>query len=564
MATIKSPMLFFVTSPRTPAKMRPEIRLLVERFAGQKWNGNSKLQSDFMDSLSHVPDFEGGYNHNDPALSARDRITRAPKALGFVKLEKIGLTSAGAAFLDDDNSGEALLRQLLKFQLPSPFHRANPKITKTFWIRPYLEILRLIYSLGRLSFDELALFGMQLTDYRQFDVCVEAIREFRIQKESNRGHYKQFRHRIAQEVIKNAFATEIAQGHIKTRESRQVSLESFIRKKVGNLRDYADACVRYLRATGLVTISNPGRTLTIIESRREDVGFILNSVDRNPVFVNDEVKYREHLYDATTPVLYTDNREALVQRALQIGATITAEQGDSLTLNELKSAVKKTVDARRSAVIAAQVTELKSFAHYDEVVDMFDKIKHKDVYDPALALEWNTWRAMTMLDGGTIRANLTFDDVGNPLSTAPGKMPDIVCDYSDFFVAVEVTLLSGSRQFDAEGEPVARHLGELKGKTGKIAYCFFIAPSINKDIVPYFYMLQKTEIQHYGGKSVIVPLPLDKFVGMIRRSKECGYIPAPNKVREFFESIAASAQQVRDEQEWYATICHKAEHWLNN
>lgn len=491
MAIIKSPMLFFVTSPRTPAKMRPEIKLLVDRFAGQKWIGNSTLQADFMASLSRLPDFEGKNNHNDPALSARDRITRAPKALGFVNLEKIELTPAGAAFLADDNFEEALLRQLLKFQLPSPFHRVSPKISKTFRVRPYLEILRLIYSLGRLSFDELALFGMQMTDYRKFEACVESILEFRVQKESNREKYKQFRHKISQEVIKNAFATEIAQGRIKIRESKQVSLESFIKKKESNLRDYTDACIRYLRATGLVAISNPGRTLTIIETRREDVKFILDTVDRNPVFVNDEVKYREHLYDAATPVLYTDNREVLEQRALQIGATVNAEQGASLTLNELKSFVKKTVDSQKSAVIAAQVTELKTFVHYDEVMDMFYKIKCKDVYDPPLALEWNIWRAMTMLDGGDVRANLTFDDVGNPLSTAPGKMPDIVCDYNDFFVSVEVTLLSGSRQFDAEGEPIARHLGELKGKTGKVAYCLFIAPSINKDIIPYFYILQK-------------------------------------------------------------------------
>ena len=43
--------------------------------------------------------------------------------------------------------------------------------------------------------------------------------------------------------------------------------------------------------------------------------------------------------------------------------------------------------------------------------------------------EWNTWRAMTMLDGGNIKANLKFDDFGNPMSTAQGNMADIVCNY---------------------------------------------------------------------------------------------------------------------------------------
>ena len=37
-----------------------------------------------------------------------------------------------------------------------------------------------------------------------------------------------------------------------------------------------------------------------------------------------------------------------------------------------------------------------------------------------------------MLNGGNIKANLKFDDFGNPMSTAQGNMADIVCDYGDF------------------------------------------------------------------------------------------------------------------------------------
>lgn len=43
MATLKSKTLFFVTSPRTPFKMIPEIRLLVEEFTGQLWDNNTQL-----------------------------------------------------------------------------------------------------------------------------------------------------------------------------------------------------------------------------------------------------------------------------------------------------------------------------------------------------------------------------------------------------------------------------------------------------------------------------------------------------------------------------------------
>jgi hypothetical protein len=35
------------------------------------------------------------------------------------------------------------------------------------------------------------------------------------------------------------------------------------------------------------------------------------------------------------------------------------------------------------------------------------------------------------------------------------------------------------RQYESEGESVARHYGQMKNRAGKEAYCLFIAPSIN-------------------------------------------------------------------------------------
>ena len=193
---------------------------------------------------------------------------------------------------------------------------------------------------------------------------------------------------------------------------------------------------------------------------------------------------------------------------------------------------------------------------------MFNDIKAKDVYDPPLALEWNAWRTMTMMDGGNIRANLTFDDAGNPLSTAPGNNADIICDYGDFTVTVEVTLMSGNKQYDAEGEPVARHLGDIKAKTGKPAFCLFVAPTINQSSISHFYGLHRIAIKHYGGKSVVIPLTMDRFMGMLTQSKNCGYIPSPDKVRSFCEYSMTAANEAEDEEAWYAAISQRADNWL--
>ena len=56
MARIDNKLLFFTTSPRTPAKMIPEIKLLSEKFSGKPWN--KLTQEEFIDELAQSDFFE--------------------------------------------------------------------------------------------------------------------------------------------------------------------------------------------------------------------------------------------------------------------------------------------------------------------------------------------------------------------------------------------------------------------------------------------------------------------------------------------------------------------------
>lgn len=182
MARLNNKVLFFTTSPRSPIKMIPEIALLHEKFEGKPWN--KITQEQFIDELAQSSFFEGVGSPSDKAFSARDRINRAPKALGFVDLKPhVELTEAGKAFVFGKRPQEAFLRQLMKFQLPSPFHKENKSIAGTFCVRPYLEILRLVRELGFLTFDELKIFAVQLTDYQKYEVIKRKILAFRAEKE---------------------------------------------------------------------------------------------------------------------------------------------------------------------------------------------------------------------------------------------------------------------------------------------------------------------------------------------------------------------------------------------
>lgn len=562
MARLDNRVLFFTTSPRTPAKMIPEIKLLNEKFSGQAWNQHS--QERFIEELAQSEFFAGHGSAKDKAFSARDRINRAPKALGFIDLSpSIQLTDAGALFVYGKRPQEIFLRQLLKFQLPSPYHIENGKIEGTFFVRPYLEILRLIRDLEFLTFDELKIFAVQLTDYRKYDEIKGKILEFRVNKASFRGRYKQFTNDTWVSAISEMHRQRIASGNIKTREDSSVSLKKFINTQKGNLRDYADACFRYLRYTGLVSIAHQNRTISIFNDKLTEVDYILSTVDRNPVFIHDLNRYKAHLFSASTPVLYADNKENMIDTIMRMG-DYTKRELLAYDLESLKDLRDKIATEHKNAVICSQVEEIKSYALYSKIIDTYNEIVSDEYYDAPLMLEYNTWRAMTMLDGGNIKGNFHFDDAGQPLSAAAGNMPDIECDYDDFSLSVEVTMQSGQRQYEMEGEPVARHYGQLKKKTQKETYCLFVSPTINSATLAHFYGLNHISISLYGGKSKIIPLELDQFMKLIEKSYNYRKRPDPQDIKNFLDCALKSGENAIDENHWKCGIQACVDLWLSH
>ena len=557
MARIDSRVIFVTTSPRTPSKMIPEIELLKTHFGGQEWNHENQVA--FMELLREE-NFFNGQGAKDPAFSARDRITRAPKALGFVSLSPtISLTPAGEALISARRTEEIFLRQLLKFQLPSPFHVPG-KHAAEFWIKPYLELFRLIRHFGSLRFDELMIFGLQMTDYHQFDEIVKKIEQFRIDKANNKESYRTFKGRYIEKELKEIYQLEISSGDIKTRERAAKTLDNFLDTKASNMRDYADACIRYLRATGMVNISHVGKTLSILKEKEEEVDYFLTTVERNPCFVKDETSYLDYLGCANLPVLWSDNKELLLDRFHKEFPNLKVDE--STPLQTLKDTLDENLYIRQQKIICNEVAAIKDGKQYDDIQNTFQQIENNALYDTPLMLEWNVWRAMTMIDGGNISANLKFDDFGNPMSTAQGNMADIVCDYGAFDLTVEVTMATGQRQYETEGEPVARHLGKLKKSTGKETFCLFIAPTINNACITHFFVLQQMNLEFYGGKSTIIPMELSVFRKMVEDSYKASYTPDPSHVEAFFRYAQDVAKTSTSEIDWYQKVKDKALHWL--
>jgi len=538
--------------------MLPEIQLLCEVFMSQSWDKTT--QKAFMDELEKSDFFEGSGSAKEKDFAARDRITRAPKALGFVDLKpKIQLTEAGRELIYGKRPQEVFLRQLLKFQIPSPFHSEHKNISGTFYVRPYLEIMRLVFDLEYLTFDEFKIFAIQLTDYRKYEIVKNAILSFREEKENRRGKYKLFVNEEWERAIRKIYNDKIYAGEIRTRQKKNSNLKEFIQTKKGTMRDYADACFRYLRFTGLFAFK--GRSLIVSPDKIMEASHVLETVDRNPVHTHDMKQYTKHLFCVENPVLYADNKENLIGILMRLTSSTRRELSD-LDLNALKDLRDDTINEKRNALVREQEKQLKSYDLYQEVVDTFNEIISDEIYDAPLFLEWNAWRAMTMINGGRIKGNFKIDDLGHPMSTAPGNMPDIECDYGDFSLSVEVTLQSGQRQYETEGEPVSRHYGQLLKRSGKVTYCLFVAPTINPASLAHFFVTNKTDIAYYGGKTRIIPLELDQFMRLVESSYSYPTHPCPSDIRSFLDAAISQLDVAQSEQDWKEKIGICVDSWL--
>lgn len=550
--------IFFVTSPRSPYKLTDEIRFLAENFSGRVWN--SETQKEFYLKLAEQPFFEGTKT-GDIAFKARDRINRAPKSLGLIDLKPtVQLTEAGKRFVYGKRPEEAFLRQLLKFQLSSPYHIDSQN---TFRVKPYLELMRLIHDFGSLSKNEIALFVVQLTDYKNYESIKQKIESFRKESATLRERkisYKKFVLDCFVNELTKLFEQEINSNELGTRQSEDVSLENFIKTKRHNHIDYADAAIRYLRATGLFSLKPKTFKIYPIAEKVKDLEYLLTNSERDTKHYETEESYEnEYLFDPDKPALLTDDKQLLIEKILAKSKDQTEENTQNQTVEQLKDLYYELVTEGVSNFVEQEKEKLRTYQEYDDILKTFSDIEKKDIADPPLFFEWNIWRAFAMLNDGDISGNFKIDDDGVPLYTAPGNVPDIVCKYKDFETIVEVTMSSGHKQYEMEGEPVARHYGNFKRNTDKEVYCVFIAPQLSQATVAYYYSLYRMNIDYYGGQAKIIPISLNDFKKLLSSAYSSSEKPNASAIRNLFKELADLAISAKSETEWHAAISSRLE-----
>lgn len=271
--------------------------------------------------------------------------------------------------------------------------------------------------------------------------------------------------------------------------------------KPHTFNDYADMNMRYLKATGMVQSKGKGIAL-VPEKRTLAIALTQELLTNKPII---------ELYQSlcTGTELPTDNAtvayqvlEDLLQQLHQYGITysIAGKPLDTPAhINQVRYEIEELIAEKKEEIYATEQADnwQEIAAYMDLIASRRDRMRLNDEVEirvprteaPAY-LEWSLWRAFLAIDTLANKPyevrRFKIDQDFMPVSTAPGNGPDLIAEFEDCVIVIEVTLSESSRQEAMEGEPVRRHVADLVQQYNKPVYGLFVANRIDSNTAETF------------------------------------------------------------------------------
>lgn len=437
---------------------------------------------------------------------------------------------------------ECFLRAIANYQIPSPLE-TRFKCERFSPLKLVLEVFHELQNRNAdhlISFNEFALFVQTATPQAGIGNIVDRLLDYRARRVQAAGNVRAFDKPIYEEIAAN------------------------VALKPGTLKDYVDLNLRYLKATGL--FQNAGRGITTLANRAQLITLLRQTLDiqeadndylvslwRGAELPTDDL--------ATARIVVNDLAAQLTARDIP-----TTPPPDGADLPDIQQA---------RYVFEEQLFELDEIEYANAQAQQTDEIagwmsalmaKNKATLDDGTVLsvpkgeapaylEWVVWRAFLAINSLVIppweARNFKIDQDFLPVHCAPGGRPDMVFEFEDSILVVEVTLTSSSRQEAAEGEPVRRHVAKFAEEADKQVFGLFIAIQIDSNTAHTFsagawYLQDDRKISLN-----IVPLMLEDFQSFFVAGRNT-LDAMPEKLRNLLIECRAAANQ--DAPQWKASI----------
>jgi AlwI restriction endonuclease len=341
------------------------------------------------------------------------------------------------------------------------------------------------------------------------------------------------------------------------RQERETAAELH-KYKAPTFNDYADTNLRYLKATGLV--QSKGRGVSLVAEKH----VFIEALVQDKAIPDSATSYFLTLCKGAT--LPTDNQDSalivlddllqqLERRGIPFDTTgkpTTTPADIAIIRHQIESIIAKLNEEEYAT---RQALEWQEIALYMELLAMNrrgkktlangEEIEIPQSEAPAY-FEWILWRAFLAINSlnnkpyDARRFNIDQDFL--PVGTAPGNGPDLIFEFHDFIVVVEVTLTDNSRQEAAEGEPVRRHIAEIAMQSAKPVYGLFIANRIDSNTAETFRIGSWFTRTDDKMRLDIIPVTLLQFKNFFEAVFTSGHVEV-DLIREVLDLCGASRHQ---------------------
>ena len=339
-------------------------------------------------------------------------------------------------------------------------------------------------------------------------------------------------------------------------------------KQISNFKDYADMNMRYLVSTGVV--KRAGRGITLVpEYRTMAIELIKGVVSAEPL--------KDRLIRLCNGApLPTDNEETANKVLEDLIAELDLYHipyimpdislDSAKNINLVRATLKKDIDKHKEELYAKrQADEWEEIYEYMKLLivnngrekeiseDNFIKVPTSEA---AAYLEWTLWRAFLAINHMKSKPyearGFNIDQDYLPVGTAPGGGPDMVFEFEDYIIVVEVTMSTNSRQEAMEGEPVRRHVADQVMSNEKPVYGVFVANKIDSNTAETFRIGVWYNKNDEKMALRIVPFTLEQFAFYFRKMFETNEA-VPDKFLDLFVECF-NAKNEKEAPEWKQAI----------
>lgn len=309
-----------------------------------------------------------------------------------------------------------------------------------------------------------------------------------------------------------------------------------ISKKIDSVKEYSDTTIRLMKVTGVIKFKNG-----IVELAYKDIfKELLKNIDLKSYIFGE--------LDDKTIDEYEGNYNSYMSNHVKISSIFNINH---MLLNRVMSLLSKkyhSMSLKNLQIMLSNQKQMEFIQHLEEkypkdkVLEILELVSDRrndkrikamvnpsatvpTIYEYIVAIAWYYFsgKDFDILNSMNLSLNADYE----PETHAGGGAGDIVIEYTDRVIMLEVTLMNKHAQKRGEWEPVLRHSINLKiEKEPKEVMTFFIADELDLNTINIWRAVSAVPLQATNGSSkvtdnvVIMPLENKELVSLIENGKD--------------------------------------------